>query len=79
VAQVTAQVTTLMNQIFEATRQSLAVGIQQAFWVAFGIAIAIALITLFLKDVPLRGSIPTPQPVGAEPVIPPAVVGAKAE
>ncbi|HEV7127290.1 MAG TPA: MDR family MFS transporter [Ktedonobacterales bacterium] len=78
-AQVTAQVTTLMNQIFEATRQSLAVGIQQAFWVAFGIAIAIALITVFLKDVPLRGSIPTPQPVGAEPVIPPAVVGAKAE
>lgn len=52
--QVTVQVTQLLHQIFEVTRQSLAVSIQNAFLVAIGLCIAIVVITLFLKDVPLR-------------------------
>jgi EmrB/QacA subfamily drug resistance transporter len=45
---------TLFNQIVEATRQTLAVGIENAFWVALGICAVALVISLFLKDVPLR-------------------------
>ena len=44
----------LFDQIVEATRQTLALGIEHAFWVALGICVLALLISLFLKDVPLR-------------------------
>lgn len=43
----------LFNQLIEATRQTLALGIGQAFWVALGICGLALVITFFLKDVPL--------------------------
>src|SRR5579885_661161 len=49
----TQQITALFNQIFEATRQALAVGIQHAFMVGLFVSFAVIIITLFLKDVPL--------------------------
>jgi EmrB/QacA subfamily drug resistance transporter len=54
VAGVTQQVTTLFNQVFEAARQALAVGIEHGFWVGLGVCVAMFGITLFLKDVPLQ-------------------------
>jgi EmrB/QacA subfamily drug resistance transporter len=54
VARVTMLVTSLFHQIFAATQQALAVGIQHGFAVAMGICAAVIGITLFLKDVPLR-------------------------
>lgn len=51
--QVTAQVTNLFNQIFEASRMALAVGIEQAFKVGLIMCGVVIVITLFLKDVPL--------------------------
>jgi EmrB/QacA subfamily drug resistance transporter len=53
-AMVTQQVTDLLDQVFAATRQALAVGIEHAFWVAFGICGLVVVIALFLKDVPLK-------------------------
>ncbi len=44
----------LFNQLVEATRQTLALGIEHAFWVAIGICVLAVLAALFLKDVPLR-------------------------
>lgn len=44
----------LFNQIVEATRQTLAVGIEHAFWVALGICALAVVVTFFMKDVPLR-------------------------
>ncbi len=44
----------LFDQLVEATRQTLALGIEQAFWVAVGICVLALLIAFFLKDVPLR-------------------------
>jgi EmrB/QacA subfamily drug resistance transporter len=44
----------LFNQMVEATRQTLAAGIEHAFWVALGICALALVISLFLKDVPLR-------------------------
>jgi hypothetical protein len=52
--QVTAQVTHLLDQIFEATRLSLATGVQHGFWFGLVICAAAFGLTLFLKDVPLR-------------------------
>jgi EmrB/QacA subfamily drug resistance transporter len=49
----------LFNQLVEATRQTLAQGIERAFWVALGICVLALLTSLFLKDVPLRQ---TPRP-----------------
>lgn len=58
VAAITQQVTTglthLLDQIFAATREALAIGIVRAFWVAFGLGVLVILLGLFLKDVPLR-------------------------
>jgi len=51
--QVAAQVTALLNQIFAATRQSLAIGIERGFVVSLIVCVAIIVVTLFLKDVPL--------------------------
>jgi EmrB/QacA subfamily drug resistance transporter len=50
---VTHEVTALLQQVFEATRQALAVGIEHAFWVALGICGVVFIVALFLKDVPL--------------------------
>jgi hypothetical protein len=44
----------LFTQMVEATRQTLALGIEHAFWVALGICALALIISLFLKDVPLR-------------------------
>lgn len=53
--QIVAQVTALLDNVFAAARESLAIGIQHAFYVGLGISVAIVIATLFLKDVPLRG------------------------
>lgn len=55
---VTTQVTNLFNQIFEASRMALAVGIEQAFKVGLIMCGVIIVITLFLKDVPLATRAP---------------------
>jgi EmrB/QacA subfamily drug resistance transporter len=70
-AQVTSTVADLFHQIFEATRQSLAVGIQHGFVSGLIVCGLIVLLTLFLKDVPLvtrpRGATaPTPVPATGE-------------
>jgi len=44
----------LLDQIFDAARQSLAVGIEHAFVVSLGICILGVVIALFLKDVRLK-------------------------
>jgi EmrB/QacA subfamily drug resistance transporter len=44
----------LFDQLVEATRQTLALGIGHAFWVALGICGLALIISLFLKDVPLQ-------------------------
>jgi EmrB/QacA subfamily drug resistance transporter len=63
--QVTAQVTHLLDQIFEATRLSLATGVQHGFWFGLGICAAAFVLTLLLKDVPLRRSFEMPSPAPA--------------
>jgi len=55
-AAVTPQIHTLFNQIFNATRESLALGIQHAFTVSLLIAAVAIVLAFFLKDVPLVGS-----------------------
>jgi EmrB/QacA subfamily drug resistance transporter len=70
VAQVTAQVTHLFHQIFAATQQALAAGIQHAFALSLGISAAVILITFFLKDVPLTrrfAEVPATQPAARQP------------
>jgi EmrB/QacA subfamily drug resistance transporter len=59
--QVTQQVHGLFDQILEATRQSLAVGITHAFTAGLIVSGAVVVIALFLKDVPLaqRASAPS--------------------
>lgn len=53
-SEVATQVTHLLTQIFDATRQALAVGIQNGFVTSIVISGTIFIITLFLKDIPLR-------------------------
>jgi EmrB/QacA subfamily drug resistance transporter len=65
VAQVTAQVEALLHQIFEATRQALAVGIHNAFVASLFISLAVIVITFFLKDVPLTPRVGPPAPAEA--------------
>ena len=57
--QVTAQVHTLLNAIFEASRQALAIGIQNAFIGGLIICFVVIVVTFFLKDVPLSRSFVT--------------------
>ncbi|MGZ3583674.1 MAG: MFS transporter, partial [Ktedonobacterales bacterium] len=57
-AQVTQQMTNLFNQIFEASRMALAIGIGDAFKVGLIMCGVIIIITLFLKDVPLAKRAP---------------------
>jgi hypothetical protein len=52
-AQVNAQVSATLTQLFEAGRQSLALGIQEAFLVSLGICALVLVMAIFLKDVPL--------------------------
>lgn len=47
--------TSLFEQFVEATRQTLAPGIEHAFWVALDMCVLALRISLCLKDVPLRG------------------------
>ena len=58
--QVTAQVHTLLNQVFEASRQSLGVGIQHAFFASLIICVVVVIITFFLKDAPLTSRVEVP-------------------
>ncbi len=53
-ATISHQITDLFNQIFEAARQALAVGISHAFVASLVICGVAFLIALFLKDVPLK-------------------------
>ncbi len=54
IAALTNQVTHMFQQIFMAGRLSLGDGIHTAFLLATGVCLATVIITLFLKDVPLR-------------------------
>ncbi|HUY77457.1 MAG TPA: MDR family MFS transporter [Ktedonobacterales bacterium] len=78
-AAVTPQIHTLFNQIFTATRESLALGIQHAFTVSLLIAAVAIVLAFFLKDVPLVGSARAASqatgqaPIGAQE---PAIAGA---
>jgi hypothetical protein len=58
--QVTAQTHALLNQIFEASRQSLGVGIQHAFFAGLIICVVVVVLMVFLKDVPLKNRIEAP-------------------
>ncbi|HLY32507.1 MAG TPA: MDR family MFS transporter, partial [Ktedonobacterales bacterium] len=78
---VTHQVQTLFSQLFEATRQALAIGIQHAFTTSLIIGAAAIVVTLFLKDVPLVGAKPRTAPAAAResaPTAHPEPVGALA-
>ncbi|MFI5273402.1 MAG: MDR family MFS transporter [Ktedonobacterales bacterium] len=61
---VTEQVHTLLAQLFEATRQSLAVGIQRGFASGLIICVLVIIVTFFLKDAPLRTSFEMPSVPG---------------
>jgi EmrB/QacA subfamily drug resistance transporter len=52
--QVTLQIATIFNQLMDATRHALAVGIQQGFWVGMLVCVGVLVLALFLKDVPLQ-------------------------
>ena len=69
--QIAAQVTALLHQIFAATRQALAVGIQHAFVASLIVCFAVIAITFFLKDVPLLARFSPPAaptaPTGSAP------------
>jgi EmrB/QacA subfamily drug resistance transporter len=78
-AQITTQVGRLFTQIFEVTRQALAVGIHDGFVTGLFVCGAVFVLTLFLKDVPLQtraqgapaaAGVGTAQPAKAdEPVV----------
>ncbi len=62
---VTNQVHALLNAIFEASRQALAIGIQHAFIGGLIVCVAVIITTFFLKDVPLsRSFVTTPAQTG---------------
>ena len=56
VAQLSAQISHLFAQIFAAGRLALAGGLHAGFFVLVGVSVAMFILTLFLKDVPLRTS-----------------------
>ena len=65
VTQLSAQVSHLFAQIFAAGRLALADGLHMAFLVLVGVSVAMFLLALFLKDVPLRKTAPgTPETPG---------------
>ena len=67
VAQLSAQISYLFAQIFAAGRLALADGLHMAFLVLVGVSVAMFLLALFLKDVPLRKTAPgTPETPIAE-------------
>ncbi|WP_052889315.1 hypothetical protein [Thermogemmatispora carboxidivorans] len=51
----TAQATALCAQIFGAARHALADGLHLGFLILLGMSLVVVLLTLLLKDVPLRG------------------------
>lgn len=53
---ITQTVTDTFNGVMEAGRHALAAGIHEAYLVSVGFGVIILIITLFLKDVPLRGA-----------------------
>jgi EmrB/QacA subfamily drug resistance transporter len=65
-AMVTQQVTTLFNQVLEAARQALVVGIHNTFIVGVIVAAMMVVLSLFLTDVPLQRR----EPAAAQPVAP---------
>jgi EmrB/QacA subfamily drug resistance transporter len=58
---ITSQVHTLFGQIFEGARQSLAIAIGHGFEVGLIFVVILIVGTLFLKDVPLLGRMPSAQ------------------
>lgn len=64
-AQVAAQVQALLNQIFAASQQGLAVGIQHGFVASLIISAVVVLLTFFLKDAPLKSRVESAAPVTA--------------
>ncbi len=63
---ITQTVTDTFNGVLEAGRHALAAGIHEAYLVSIGFGALILLITLFLKDVPLRGAKRISPPEGSE-------------
>ncbi len=61
-SQVNSQVATTLHDLFSASRLSLAVAINQAFFVGVIVCVAIFIVTLFLKDVPLTARAPAAIP-----------------
>lgn len=58
VAQLSVQISHLFAQIFAVGRQALAAGLHAGFLVVVGVSVAMFLLALFLKDVPLRERTP---------------------
>ncbi len=58
VAQLSAHISHLFAQIFAAGRLALADGLHTGFLVLVGVSVAMFVLTLFLKDVPLRKTAP---------------------
>jgi EmrB/QacA subfamily drug resistance transporter len=67
--QVTQQVTSVFNSALDAGRHALAAGIHQGFQLSVGLGVIIFVITLFLKDVPLRGSARVSLAEGSEAMV----------
>jgi len=65
VAQLSTQVSHLFAQIFAAEQQALADGLHTGFLVVVGVCIAMLLLALLLKDVPLRERTPATEGSGA--------------
>ena len=78
VAAATQQAHSMLSQVFEALKQSLAIAIQHGFWVVFIFSLLVFVGALLLKDVPLQGraypqaSTEQKAPVSAESVAPSA-------
>jgi hypothetical protein len=67
--QVTQQFTSVFNEVLDAGRHALAAGIHQGFQLSVGLGVIIFVITLFLKDVPLRGAARVSLAEGSEAIV----------
>jgi EmrB/QacA subfamily drug resistance transporter len=66
---ITTQVTDTFAAILDAGKHALAAGIHQGYLVSVGIGVLLVIVTLFLKDVPLRGGARASMAEGAEAVM----------
>jgi len=77
-AQVTTQVTHLLQQVFEALKQSLSVAIQHGFLTVLVFCGGILLSALFLKDVPLKSRADVEKKEHSEANVQPDIRGTEA-